>query len=161
MSRGQVSKWEKFWAKILSGQFDGNIDFAELVAYLRRCGFEQTSKGSHNLFTKMGSEHESSCNLRVPRRNAIKCGKSVIYLFRSRRPRRPAMSENKYDSIIYWDQADGIFVVEVPELAGCKAHGKTKREALESAEQTEALWLETARSQGREIPSPKGKLVFA
>jgi Ca2+-binding EF-hand superfamily protein len=49
-----VSKWEKFRAKILSGQSDGNIDFAELVAYLRRCGFEQRSKGSHNLFTKNG-----------------------------------------------------------------------------------------------------------
>ena len=54
MSRGKVSKWEKFRAKILSGQSDGNIDFAELVAYLRRCGFEQRSKGSHNLFTKNG-----------------------------------------------------------------------------------------------------------
>jgi len=60
-----------------------------------------------------------------------------------------------------WDQADGIFVVEVPELAGCKAHGKTKREALESAEQAVALWLETAKGQGREIPAPKGKLAFA
>jgi predicted RNA binding protein YcfA (HicA-like mRNA interferase family) len=49
-----VSKWEKFRAKILSGQSDGNIDFADLVAYLRRCGFEKRSKGSHNLFTKKG-----------------------------------------------------------------------------------------------------------
>ena len=71
------------------------------------------------------------------------------------------MSENKYESIIYWDQEDGIFVVEVPELAGCKAHGTTKREALESAEQAVALWLETAKSQGKEIPDAKGKLVFA
>lgn len=71
------------------------------------------------------------------------------------------MSENKYESIITWDQADGIFVVEVPELSGCKAHGSTKREALERAEQAVSLWLETARSQGREIPNPKGKLAFA
>ena len=71
------------------------------------------------------------------------------------------MSENKYESIIYWDQEDGIFVVEVPELAGCKAHGTTKREALESAEQAVALWLEIAKSQGREIPDAQGKLVFA
>jgi len=71
------------------------------------------------------------------------------------------MSENKYESIIYWDQEDGIFVVEVPELAGCKAHGATKREALESAEQAVALWLEIAKTQGREIPDAKGKLVFA
>jgi len=71
------------------------------------------------------------------------------------------MNENKYESIVYWDQADGIFIVEVPELAGCKAHGKTKREAMENAEQAVAFWLETAKSQGRQIPSPKGKLVFA
>jgi len=49
-----VSKWQKFRAKILSGQSDGNIDFTGLVAYLRRCGFEQRSKGSQNLFTKKG-----------------------------------------------------------------------------------------------------------
>jgi predicted RNase H-like HicB family nuclease len=64
-------------------------------------------------------------------------------------------------SVLNWDQADGIFVVEVPELAGCKAHGKTKREAMENAEQAVAFWLETAKSQGRQIPTPKGKLVFA
>ena len=52
-------------------------------------------------------------------------------------------------------------MVEVPELAGCKAHGTTKREALESAEQAVSLWLETAKSQGRAIPDAKGKLVFA
>ena len=52
-------------------------------------------------------------------------------------------------------------MVEVPELAGCKAHGTTKREALECAEQAVSLWLETAKSQGRAIPDAKGKLVFA
>jgi len=71
------------------------------------------------------------------------------------------MNENKYESIIYWDQTDGIFVVEVPELFGCKAHGETKRKALENAELAVTLWLETAKSQGRAIPLPKGKLVFA
>ena len=49
-----MSKWEKFRAKILSGQSDGNIEFDDLVAYLRRCGFDQRTKGSHNLFTKEG-----------------------------------------------------------------------------------------------------------
>ena len=49
-----MSKWEKFRAKILSGQCDGNIDFAELVNYLQRCGFDLRTLGSHNLFTKNG-----------------------------------------------------------------------------------------------------------
>jgi predicted RNase H-like HicB family nuclease len=64
-------------------------------------------------------------------------------------------------SVLNWDQADDIFVVEVPELAGCKAHGTTKREAMENAEQAVAFWLETAKSQGRQISTPKGRLVFA
>ena len=49
-----MSKWEKFCSRILSGQCDGNIDFAELVNYLRRCGFDLWTRGSHNLFTKKG-----------------------------------------------------------------------------------------------------------
>ena len=49
-----MSKWKKFRAKILSGQCDGDIDFAELVNYLRRCGFDQRTRGSHNLLTKNG-----------------------------------------------------------------------------------------------------------
>ena len=49
-----MSKWKKFRSKILSGQCDGNIDFAELVNYLRRCGFDLRTRGSHNLFTKNG-----------------------------------------------------------------------------------------------------------
>jgi predicted RNA binding protein YcfA (HicA-like mRNA interferase family) len=50
----KVSKWEKFRSKILSGQCDGNINFAELVNYLQRCGFDLRTRGSHNLFTKNG-----------------------------------------------------------------------------------------------------------
>ena len=49
-----MSKWEKFRVKILSGQSDGNIEFNDLVAYLKRCGFDHRTKGSHNLFTKKG-----------------------------------------------------------------------------------------------------------
>ena len=54
IQEAKVSKWEKFRAKILSGLSDGNIEFDDLVAYLRRCGFDQRTKGSHNLFTKKG-----------------------------------------------------------------------------------------------------------
>ena len=49
-----MSKWEKFRSKILSGQCDGNIDFAELVNYLQRCGFDLRTRGGPNLITKKG-----------------------------------------------------------------------------------------------------------
>ncbi len=40
----------------------------------------------------------------------------------------------KYE-LIFWSEADGAFVAEVPELAGCMADGKTYQEALSNAEQ--------------------------
>ena len=42
---------------------------------------------------------------------------------------------NKYEVIIYWSDKDELFIAEVPELPGCYAHGKTKMEALEQADQ--------------------------
>lgn len=61
----------------------------------------------------------------------------------------------KYEIIIYWDNEDKIFIAEVPELAGCAAHGKTQLEALENANQAVELWLETAREFDDEIPEPR------
>jgi len=68
----------------------------------------------------------------------------------------------KYEIIIYWDAADGIFVAEVPELPGCSAHGTTYDEALTNVKAAMQLWLDTAREFGDPIPEPKGeRLVFA
>lgn len=30
---------------------------------------------------------------------------------------------NKYEVIIYWSKEDDVYVAEVPQLAGCAAHG--------------------------------------
>lgn len=67
----------------------------------------------------------------------------------------------KYERIIYWSEKDQKFIVEVPELAGCMADGETVVIALENAEIIIAEWIETAKEIGREIPQPKGKLMFA
>jgi predicted RNase H-like HicB family nuclease len=64
----------------------------------------------------------------------------------------------KYELIIYWSEQDQAFVVEVPELPGCIADGKTYEEALKNAEIVIKEWVETAKSIGRDIPEPKGKL---
>ncbi|MCI6813641.1 MAG: type II toxin-antitoxin system HicB family antitoxin [Lachnospiraceae bacterium] len=68
---------------------------------------------------------------------------------------------HKYERIIYWSEADQKFIVEVPELAGCMADGATAIEALEHVEVIISEWLETAEELGREIPEPKGKLMYA
>jgi len=71
-----------------------------------------------------------------------------------------AMS-NKYELIIYWSKEDDAFVVEVPELPGCMADGKTCREAVANAEDIIQEWVDTAREMGREIPEPRGRLMYA
>jgi predicted RNase H-like HicB family nuclease len=68
---------------------------------------------------------------------------------------------SKYEVIIYWSETDKAFIAEVPELAGCAADGKTYQEALANIEVIIQEWIETARELGRDIPVPKGRLVFA
>ena len=41
------------------------------------------------------------------------------------------------------------------------ADGKTAVEALENVEVIISEWIETAKELGREIPQPKGKLMYA
>ena len=71
------------------------------------------------------------------------------------------MKESRYELIIFWDESDEIFVVDVPELPGCMAHGRTKSEAIAQAEAAIDLWIETAREDGIPIPEPRGRLMFA
>jgi predicted RNase H-like HicB family nuclease len=68
---------------------------------------------------------------------------------------------DKYELIIYWSEEDNSFIVDVPELPGCMADGKTKQEALANAEIVIQEWIEAAIEQNRTIPRPKGRLEFA
>ncbi len=68
---------------------------------------------------------------------------------------------NRYEIIIYWSEPDDRFIAEVPELPGCMADGKTYEETLKNVEETMREWIDYARELGREIPEPKGRLVYA
>ena len=63
----------------------------------------------------------------------------------------------KYEVIIYWSTEDDAFVAEVPELAGCMAHGATYEAALTSAQEAIGLWIDTAKEFADQIPEPKGR----
>jgi len=67
----------------------------------------------------------------------------------------------KYELIIYWSREDDVFVVEVPELSGCMADGKTYREAVANAELVVQEWIDIAKEMGRDIPEPRGRLMYA
>ncbi len=66
-----------------------------------------------------------------------------------------------YELIIYWSEADQVFIVEVPELAGCMADGGSYEEPLANAKSVIESWIETALAKGRPIPEPRGRLLYA
>lgn len=73
-----------------------------------------------------------------------------------------AKSKHRYEIILYWSDADGAYIAEVPELAGCAADGASYQEALEAAEVVIGQWIETAKELGRPVPAPKGgRLILA
>ena len=72
------------------------------------------------------------------------------------------MSEKyRYEIIIYWSDEDQAFIAEVPELPGCMTDGATYSEAVANVGRVIGEWIETAKELGREIPEPKGRLMFA
>ena len=72
------------------------------------------------------------------------------------------ISDNiRYEIIIYWSQTYQHFIAEVPELAGCMADGATYEETLADVKVIMQEWIETAEEKGWDIPTPKGKLMYA
>ena len=68
---------------------------------------------------------------------------------------------NNYAMIIYWSKVDSSFIAEIPELAGCIADGQTYQEVVANAEIIIKEWIETSKELGREIPEPRGRLLYA
>jgi len=71
------------------------------------------------------------------------------------------MKQNGHEMIIWWSNEDDAFVVDVPELPGCMAHGATRQTAIKNAEDAIKFWIKTAKDDGKEIPEPRGRLVVA
>jgi predicted RNase H-like HicB family nuclease len=68
---------------------------------------------------------------------------------------------HKSELIVAWSREDAAFVVDVPELPGCMAHGATPAEAVANAQDAIRLWLDTARDLGRPIPRPRGRRLMS
>ena len=67
---------------------------------------------------------------------------------------------HKFEIILYWSDEDGAFVAEVPELAGCMAHGDSQEAALKYVNEAIGLWIDTAREFGDPVPQPKGERLM-
>lgn len=59
-----------------------------------------------------------------------------------------------YHINIFYSQEDGGYIADIPDLDACSAFGETPQQALAELLVAKAAWLEVARSEGREIPTP-------
>lgn len=71
------------------------------------------------------------------------------------------MNREAYEMVIWWSVEDDAYVVEVPELPGCMAHGLSRTEAVRNAEEAIRFWIRTATEDGLEVRPPRGRLVYA
>jgi predicted RNase H-like HicB family nuclease len=70
-------------------------------------------------------------------------------------------TDPRYEVIIYWSDEDNAFIAEVPELPGCMADGATYEAAVAAVQVVIQEWIETAHELGRQVPEPKGRLLYA
>ena len=61
----------------------------------------------------------------------------------------------KYHINLFWSEADGAWVADVPDLRCCSAFGDTPAEALAEVERAMEAWFEVAREDGIPIPEAR------
>lgn len=71
------------------------------------------------------------------------------------------MSTTTLKRTISWSDDDQCYVVKVPDLPGCMAHGKTRQQAVKMAEEAIELWIETAKEDGVSVPKPRSFAALA
>ncbi|HWD59186.1 MAG TPA: type II toxin-antitoxin system HicB family antitoxin [Stellaceae bacterium] len=60
----------------------------------------------------------------------------------------------KYHINLFWSEADGAWIADVPDLQSCSALGDTPALALAEVEQAMEAWLEVAKEDGLPVPEP-------
>ncbi len=65
-----------------------------------------------------------------------------------------------YHINIFYSEADGGYIADIPDLEACSAFVKTPAEALAQVEIAKAAWLEAARAEGKPIPRPRYRPVI-
>ena len=60
-----------------------------------------------------------------------------------------------YHINIFYSEADGGYIADLPDLQACSAFGETPAQALDQVGQAKAAWLEAARAEGKPIPPPR------
>lgn len=65
-----------------------------------------------------------------------------------------------YHINVFYSEDDGGYIADVPDLAHCSAFGDTPEEALQEVIKAKEVWIESARANGKPIPSPHYRPVI-
>ena len=60
-----------------------------------------------------------------------------------------------YHINIFYSEDDGGWIADIPDLEACSAFGETPEDAVREVERAKQAWLETARKEGKPVPSPR------
>lgn len=65
-----------------------------------------------------------------------------------------------YHINIFYSEADGGYIADIPDLHACSAFGNTPAEALAEVELAREAWIEAAKAEGKPVPRPKYRPVI-
>ena len=60
-----------------------------------------------------------------------------------------------YHINIFYNEEDEGCIADIPDLKYCSAFGETIEAAVQEILKAKAAWLETAKAEGKPIPTPK------
>jgi predicted RNase H-like HicB family nuclease len=61
----------------------------------------------------------------------------------------------KYHINLFFSDADGCWVADVPDLRCCSAFGDTAEQALREVQRAMTAWMKAAKELRKPIPKPK------
>lgn len=61
---------------------------------------------------------------------------------------------------IFYNEEDGGYIADIPDLEACSAFGDTPEKALAEVKVAKTAWLEAARQAGKPIPKPRYRPVI-
>jgi predicted RNase H-like HicB family nuclease len=65
-----------------------------------------------------------------------------------------------YHINVFYSEADGSYVADIPDLKFCSACGNSPEEAVREVQIAKAAWLKVAKERGKPIPKPKYRPVI-
>jgi predicted RNase H-like HicB family nuclease len=65
-----------------------------------------------------------------------------------------------YHINIFFSEEDGGYIADIPDLQNCSAFGDTPEQALTEVLIAKNVWIETAKAEGKPIPSPSFKPII-